>query len=145
MHEPFDGGSRCSRPGTAQVSQYGSACAVARITGSGTLDPTFDVDGKATAGTAAGCQGIVLQPDGKILALGWTRPATIGGLDSTVFRFGAAGALDTTFHDGGSSAVTFGSSIQQFMEGRVLADGRLLVVGQTSMYQVGLGLGRFWL
>lgn len=129
--------------GTAQLAATEWACAVARLSATGALDASFGTGGMATTTTLPRCEGVVLQPDGKVLALG-----SIGGgavaMSPAVHRFTAAGALDASFHHATPNAVAFGGSVGSFSTGQLLPDGRLLAIAQTTMNQVGVGLARFW-
>ena len=72
--------------------------AVARYNPNGSLDPTFGAGGKVTTaiGTANdGVRGVVLQPDGKIVAAGFSVGG--GSLDFALVRYNANGFLDTSF------------------------------------------------
>jgi uncharacterized delta-60 repeat protein len=83
---------------------------LARYLASGALDTTFGGgDGKVVVDFAGGDDGgfdLLLLPNGKFLVAGW---AGVGGqTDPAVYRFTAAGALDTTFGGGdGVARVNF--------------------------------------
>ncbi|MBD3398082.1 DUF4347 domain-containing protein, partial [Candidatus Micrarchaeota archaeon] len=77
----------------------------------GSLDPTFDFDGKAIniIGNAPTLQSVAIQPDGKILLGGSTfvlhnifgQPVPISSSDFALMRLNSDGSLDTTFGNGG--------------------------------------------
>lgn len=69
--------------------------AIARLTKTGALDNTFDVDGKVTTviGTKAFGEAVALQPDGKIVVAGY---ATVAGLSQfAATRFNAGTIVGT--------------------------------------------------
>lgn len=85
--------------------------AVARYLADGSLDTTFDADGKATSSMIGGylatthAYAVALQPDGKIVVAGSTNGSDGGGYPMfALARFTSDGALDTSF--GGSGVVT---------------------------------------
>ncbi|MBN9523163.1 hypothetical protein J0H58_32385 [bacterium] len=86
--------------------------AIARYNPDGSLDTTFDGDGKVTVdfGFAANDEtaaGLAIQADGMIVIAG---TATVGGdQDFIVARLTTAGALDTTFSGDGKASFNFNS------------------------------------
>src|SRR5207244_2135037 len=75
--------------------------ALVRYNADGTLDGTFGSGGKVTTviGTASRGTALVLQPDGKLVAAGYTYNGK-----STAFalvRYNTNGSLDTSFGSGG--------------------------------------------
>src|SRR5262245_28949057 len=78
------------------------ALAVARLDPSGSLDPGFGTGGIATVdpgGSFASGDGIVVQPDGRIVAAGSFDTGT--GSDVLLVRLDASGTLDPSFGAGG--------------------------------------------
>jgi uncharacterized delta-60 repeat protein len=77
----------------------GGPLAVARLTPTGTADPTFGTGGVAQFSFPLNYtpEAVVVQPDGKIL-VGGTASTTDGGIGQAfVLRLNANGSLDTTF------------------------------------------------
>ncbi|HEX6743230.1 MAG TPA: hypothetical protein VF087_03430 [Solirubrobacteraceae bacterium] len=104
--------------------------AVVRLTPNGTLDPTFDGDGRKVFswGAIGRVTAVVVAPNGKILLGGFSGPE---GGNIQVARLKANGAFDTTFGTGGVAAVDFGGT--EFGEAMARqADGRILVAGRAS-------------
>ncbi len=71
----------------------------ARYNPDGSLDSTFDGDGKATLTFFSqfldqGVKDIVLQPDGKLAVVGYTRPGNFSPLEIRVLRINDVGAQD---------------------------------------------------
>jgi uncharacterized delta-60 repeat protein len=100
--------------GTAGENSRNPRFAVARFNPDGTLDESFDGDGKLTKDLTEyydGAFGVVIQSDGKIVVSG---DAGLGGPNSgfAVVRFNTDGSLDTTFGVGGADGD--GVTITQF-------------------------------
>jgi uncharacterized delta-60 repeat protein len=102
------------------VGQSSNRVALARYNSNGTLDSSFDSDGKlfmtGFAATNTQTPGIVLQPDGKIVL------ASSPGFA----RFNANVSLDTTFGTGGTVAIPV--SIGGLQGVALQADGSILVI-----------------
>ncbi|HEX2700923.1 MAG TPA: Calx-beta domain-containing protein [Acidimicrobiales bacterium] len=112
----------------------GGDFAVARYGVNGSLDTTFDTDGKVTvdigSGTADVATAVAIQADGKIVVAGNT---SSGGGDLVVVRLTPTGALDTTFDTDGKVTIDVGSSsVDAAVALAVQADGRIVVAGTTS-------------
>ena len=106
----------------------GNDFALARYLSSGILDPTFgagrgvvitDTRYYATTGNAA--TGVVLQPDGRIVAAG----------GPYLIRYNFDGSLDASF---GSSGVVLGSQYDWTDGVGVQADGRIVAAGSSYNY-----------
>jgi uncharacterized delta-60 repeat protein len=112
----------------------GSSVAVARYTVSGTLDPAFDDDGRATASlTSTSIQradAATIQPDGKILAAG-TVLGTGNSLDFVLFRFNGDGSLDPSFDGDGKVATDFERGVDSAFGMTLQRDGKIVLVGIT--------------
>jgi uncharacterized delta-60 repeat protein len=111
----------------------GYGFALARLNSSGTLDSSFDGDGKLTTpmpnGSVRGARGVALQSDGRIVVAG------ISGDGLTLVRYTTSGVLDATF--GGDGKVTVANN-GVGAHGLVLQpDGRLVAAG-------GIYLTRYW-
>jgi uncharacterized delta-60 repeat protein len=106
----------------------GGDAALARLNVDGSLDPTFDGDGKATIGDAAtssAADAVLLQPDGRLVATGYVD----GTL--TIWRLNANGSLDYGFGGGGAAALGFGVAAYGYAAVRQ-ADGRIVAVGYSG-------------
>ncbi|MFD8009058.1 calcium-binding protein [Streptomyces sp. NPDC058955] len=100
----------------------------------GDLDPTFDGDGRVVTdlGGYAGAEGMVIQPDGKIVTIGYSYTTETSG-DFTLTRYDTDGGLDATF--GGDGIVTTDFVGANNDEGRGLAlqpDGKIVAVGGST-------------
>jgi len=140
------GGKRVIDFGTDDESVYGAALqpdgkivlagdsrlqvAVVRLKANGTLDPTFDGDGRKTLswGAIGRATAVVVAPNGKILLGGFSGPE---GGNIQVARLKPNGALDTTFATAGIATIDFGGD--DFGEAMARqADGRILVAGRST-------------
>ncbi|MFO0844827.1 MAG: delta-60 repeat domain-containing protein [Gemmataceae bacterium] len=97
--------------GVAQVDlpQY-SWFALARLNGDGSLDPTFDQDGKAVyevGGTYADLNDLALAPDGKLVLVGSSYNSSGTNVDFLLARVLPNGALDAGFNSTGSRMIAF--------------------------------------
>ena len=122
--------------------------AVARYNPNGSLDSSFSGDGKQTAsfGESDVAKGVVVQGDGKIVAVGNTcngNPDTT--CDFALARFNSNGSLDTTFSGDGEQTADLGD-IDIADATTVQGDGKIVVVGNVSQLATGatdFALARF--
>lgn len=79
--------------------------ALARYNADGSLDPAFGTGGKVRTALSADndrSQGVVVLPDGKIVAAGYWDYGVVGHfLDFALVRYDSSGNLDATFGSGG--------------------------------------------
>jgi uncharacterized delta-60 repeat protein len=100
---------------------------LARYNANGTLDSSFDGDGKVVldASSADGggvFGGLVIQPDGKIVAVGLQYPS-----QGIVTRFNQDGSLDSSFGNGG--LVKYPEIPSALREVELQSDGKIVVSG----------------
>ncbi len=110
----------------------GSNSALVRYTSAGALDPAFGAGGvvTTTVGTSARFYGVVVQPDGKIVAAGF---ATIGGIDNFfVARYNTNGTLDASFGSGGIVTTLVGATSAQAYDLALQSDGKIVVAGRSG-------------
>lgn len=105
--------------------------AVARYNSDGSLDATFDGDGKVSTSINIfdSAYDVALQPDGKIVAAGETGNGT--NSDFVVVRYDLNGALDATFGGGGAITTQIGGG-DEFASSVVLQNGKIIVGGFSS-------------
>ena len=106
--------------------------ALVRYNADGSLDGNFGTGGKVTTaiGTASGGAALVLQPNGKLVAAGYT--FTGSRTQFALVRYLATGSLDTSFGTGGKVATPI-SSIDDEVSALVLQpDGKLVAAGYTD-------------
>ncbi|MCX6077525.1 MAG: SBBP repeat-containing protein [Campylobacterales bacterium] len=77
--------------------------AVSRFNADGTLDTSFNTTGIKTVdfGTETGADGLAIQSDSKIVAVGTSNNTADGDYDIALARFNTDGSLDTNFGTGG--------------------------------------------
>lgn len=108
--------------------------AVARYNSDGSLDASFDEDGRVTTdfgGNDDRGNAVVIQSDGKIVVAGYSYNPSGG--DFAVARYNADGSLDTSF--GVDGMVSTDISIDD--KGRAVAlqpDGKIVVAGDIDSY-----------
>ena len=116
--------------------------AVARYEPDGTLDSTFGAGGTAIGdlfSTPAGAHDVVLEPDGKILAVG-------GALNFNLFalvRYNPSGTLDASFGSGGKVTLAAGRAAFSVA---LQPDGKIVVAGDSLAAPgaaTGFALARF--
>lgn len=107
--------------------------AVARLLPGGSLDPTFGVGGKATVDFGADdvSRAMAVQPDGKIVLAGVTRPAAGEAGNMAITRLGVDGSLDTTFGQGGKTTIDLGAA-EGAEDVALRPDGKTIVVGASG-------------
>ena len=106
--------------------------AVVRYNADGSLDTTFDTDGKVTTAVGSGddvAWSVVLQSDGKIVVAGYSR---IGSNDNfAVVRYNTNGSLDTTFDTDGKVTTAIGSGSDAAYSVVLQSDGKIVVAGYS--------------
>src|SRR5262245_19767458 len=107
----------------------------------GSLDPTFGGDGTVVTSFGAGRGGEVVkvleQPDGKIVAVGWTYGSDE---DWALARYNPDGSLDTTFGVGGMTTLDFYDLFRPEdvpADAALQSDGKIVVVGEGYDYGDG--------
>jgi uncharacterized delta-60 repeat protein len=109
--------------------------ALVRYTASGELDTTFGGDGIVTtpigpATSADQARSILQQPDGRIVVVGYSGPASGGSTDFTLARYNTDGTLDATFGTGGILVHSVSVGLDQATGVVRQDDGKLLVTGR---------------
>ena len=107
--------------------------ALARYNADGTLDTTFDGDGKLTTAIGAGSDvvtSLALQADGKIVVGGTSSNGA--NSDFVLARYNANGTLDSSFDGDGKLVMAFGTGSDQITSLVVQADGKIVVGGQSE-------------
>jgi uncharacterized delta-60 repeat protein len=116
--------------------------ALARFDTSGVPDPSFDGDGKLALdiGPPSSAQGVVVQPDGKLVVAGRLGAGT--SLDFALVRLEQGGAPDPSFATNGLATADFGSSDYANSVARG-EDGMLLVSGSNGFGPAPAAFARF--
>ena len=111
--------------GQSGSSTYGYKFALARFNSDGSLDTTFDGDGRVLTSFSSSSYGrsVAVQADGKILVAGTTVS------QFALARYNSDGSLDTTFGASGKVLTTVGTSFGGGECVTIQADGKILVSG----------------
>lgn len=118
--------------GVAMTSGSGNEFAVARFNTNGTIDNSFDTDGKQTTLVGDGnnaVYSIALQGDSKIVMAGYTSYA--GANRFAVTRYNTNGSLDNSFNGTGIQIVNLGSDMQMGNSVTVQKNEKIVVAGYT--------------
>lgn len=121
--------------GTTDVSGHADILVV-RYLPNGTLDPTFSADGSEITNLVGTSNetvtAMVIQPDGKIVVVGYTDANTGIHQDMFAARLNANGGLDTNFGYNGKYTINPATSSDDKASGVViLPDGKIVIGGST--------------
>jgi uncharacterized delta-60 repeat protein len=111
--------------------------ALVRYNTNGSLDSTFGDGGKVTTPFGQAAEGVVIQPDGKIVIADGFFENNVICCEFALIRYTTNGALDTTFGIGGTVATdlrggfALGVTVQEILTSTEIK-GELLVSGATS-------------
>ena len=115
--------------------------ALVRYNRDGSLDTSFDGDGKLTTNFGGNdyAQSVAVQTDGKIVVAGYTDNA---GRDFALVRYNRDGSLDTSFDGDGKLTTNFGGN--DYAQGlAVQRDGKIIVAGYTDNGGRDFALARY--
>ena len=116
---------------------YGGDFAVARLNDNGSLDDSFDLDGKQTIAFGSGAaKGVAVQADGKIVVAGSSYQGTATGFDFAVARLNDNGSVDNTFDLDGKLTIDFGSDSDN-ASGVAVQGGKIVVAGYSNQGATG--------
>ncbi len=107
--------------------------AVARYNTNGSLDTSFDTDGKLNTpfgSTTDTANAVAIQPDGKIIVAGSTYNGTND--DFALARYNVDGSLDASFSFDGKRTSAFGSGKDVARGVALQADGKIVVAGSIN-------------
>ncbi len=107
---------------------------VVRYNSDGSLDTTFDSDGKVITDISSWLdygRSVALQSDGKIVVAGYTFTGAYS--DFTVVRYNSDGSLDTAFDSDGKIITDIGSSNNEGASVAVQGDGKIVVAGYANI------------
>lgn len=107
--------------------------ALVRYNPDGSLDNTFDTDGKVTTpiGTSSeAVNSVVVTPDGKIVAAGHAGTST--NADFALARYNSNGSLDTAFDTDGKVTTPIGPANERVQSIAIQVDGKIVAAGWSS-------------
>ncbi|MEO8574949.1 MAG: hypothetical protein ABI481_13375, partial [Pyrinomonadaceae bacterium] len=109
---------------------------LARLNSNGSLDTTFDTDGRVTTAGLGAIEELRIQPDGKILAIGTVSE------DFNVTRYNADGSLDLSFGTNGRISTPF-LGTDGVTSGILQADGKIVVGGTSGGIDSNFAIARY--
>jgi uncharacterized delta-60 repeat protein len=117
--------------GQSSSGSNNSDFALARYNPDGSLDASFGSGGKITTaiGSRNAAYAVALQPDGKIIAAGFTY--IVGDGDIALVRYNPDGSLDTTFGTGGTIRTSIGNSGEDVHGVALQPDGKIVAAGSS--------------
>ena len=107
--------------------------AVVRYNTDGSLDSSFDTDGKVTTPIGSGGDegsAVAIQSDGKIVLAGYSYNGS--NYDFAVVRYDTDGSLDSSFDTDGKVTTPFGSNPSRGRAVAIQSDGRIVVAGNAD-------------
>ncbi len=110
-----------------------SRSAVARYLPDGRLDRSFGGDGRVTTDVSPSAEqftGVVVQPDGRVVAAGWAEVSLVPVFDAV--RYTTAGLLDATFDGDGISRVDVAPGADRARAIARQGDGKFVLAGSAS-------------
>ncbi|HVE58281.1 MAG TPA: delta-60 repeat domain-containing protein, partial [Pyrinomonadaceae bacterium] len=127
---------------------YVNGFAVVRYNPNGSLDTSFDGDGKATTVILSGnnvANALAIQTDGKIVAAGYSDNDTAFEKFFSVVRYNANGSLDASFDEDGKTTNSVGSRISSAQAVAIQSDGKIVVAGNGYLLNndVDFALARY--
>jgi uncharacterized delta-60 repeat protein len=109
--------------------------AVVRYNTNGSLDTSFDSDGKVTTDFGVSqdiAHSVAIQSNGKIVVTGFNNFGGTNTNDFAVVRYNTNGSLDTSFGTLGKVTTDFGSSNDVPTSLAIQSDGKIVVAGSSS-------------
>ena len=135
----FDAAAAVALQGDGRIVAVGKAhrgggtdFGLARYNPDGSLDPGFSGDGKQTTffgGIGDHANGVAVQADGKIVAVGHAGGYSDAPGDFALARYNTDGSLDTSFSGDGRQTTDFGGT-DEAQDVALQDDGKIVVVGQ---------------
>lgn len=100
----------------------------------GTLDVSFDIDGKKNFGFGSSNdygEFVLMQPDTKII-VGGRSSLSGGNLSFAIARLNANGTFDNSFGTNGKVTTSYGTDGFEAIDGVLQSDGKIVVVGNQN-------------
>ncbi len=108
---------------------------ISRYNGDGTIDANFGNNGTVSTdglGSIDDLTDIIVQPDGKILAGGYSGDEVGGLYKMSAFRYTPNGSLDATFGNEGKTFVSFENMTAQSSGILLQPDGKIILAGTSG-------------
>ncbi|MBV9960353.1 MAG: hypothetical protein JO360_18140 [Acidobacteria bacterium] len=131
--------------GATNLNAPASDFLVTRYNTDGTLDTTFDGDGKVTTdfnNRSDAAFAAAIQPDGRIVVVG------VSGTNSTdkdfaIARYNSDGSLDSSFDGDGRVVTDFGNLSDEAAAVAIATTGKIVVAGTTSSRNGDFAVARY--
>jgi uncharacterized delta-60 repeat protein len=119
--------------GQAGDYDFEYAFAVARYNTNGSLDTSFDADGKLTTspGRWSSAQGVAFSAN-KVLAVGWAYENFWGDSDIALVRYDSSGSLDTSFDADGKVLTNLTQGDDWVNSLALQTDGKIIAAGASG-------------
>ena len=117
---------------------------LARYNANGSLDTTFDGDGKLVTDFSAGydhASALAMQSDGKIVVAGYAYGSSM--FDFALARYNANGSLDTTFDGDGKLVTDFAGDMDLASAVALQPNKKIVVVGNATCASSDFALARY--
>ena len=127
--------------GSCGMGATGWDVCLARYNVNGSLDPTFDIDGRVTTATGAAAAtdvayGVAVQADGKIVTAGHCQMGASSD-DLCLARYLTNGSLDPTFDTDGRQTTSVGAAADIARAITLQSDSKIIVAGYCDMGATG--------
>jgi uncharacterized delta-60 repeat protein len=113
-------------------SSFTNDIALARYNTDGSLDSSFDIDGKVVTAISSGggfAHGIAMQSNGKIVVAGYAYSSTSFNNDFVLLRYNTDGSPDNSFDADGRVMTPVGSGQDYATSVAIQPDGKIIVAG----------------
>jgi uncharacterized delta-60 repeat protein len=130
--------------GYSDIGSNNADFALARYNTDGSLDTSFDTDGKVTTAIGSGhdeAYAIAIQSDGKIVVAGDSSNGSDN--DFALARYNTNGSLDTSFDTDGQVTTAIGSSTDIAKAIAIQSDGKIVAAGRSDNGDSGFALARY--
>jgi uncharacterized delta-60 repeat protein len=130
--------------GFSGVSGVRTDFALARYNPDGSLDATFDGDGRVTTDFPSNDDiafAVAIQSDGKIVAAGLSRGSHL--FDFAVARYNSDGSLDDTFGGDGRVTTDFEGDLDIAADLAIQTDGKIVAAGYADTPGLDFALARY--
>lgn len=123
------------------VGYGGNTFAIVRFNADGSLDTSFDTDGRVFPSIGGGtsyARSVIVEDDGRIVVGGDSYIDTANNYDFAIMRLNANGSMDTTFDVDGKTTTFLSTSTERGHELMRTAAGKYVLAGSAGFSDTGL-------
>ena len=123
-----------------------SSFAIARYNTDGTLDSRFGSNGVVVTDITSNADqayGVAIQPDGRIIAVGYADDSATHARDFALVRYTSSGTLDSTFGSNGIVRTDLFGGYDQANKVTLQSDGKIVAVGLTVRTNEDFAVARY--